>query len=106
MADAPHFKYPFRFVNNKADVVEQDSEDDILSCVEVILRCPINHRDDKPEFGIPDPLFREVTQQLNITDIEEAVLRWEPRADVEFSQQIDELVVNLLAMVDARQGEQ
>jgi phage baseplate assembly protein W len=40
-----------------AHVVEQDSIEDILSCVQAVARTTRGERIDEPEFGISDPTF-------------------------------------------------
>lgn len=80
--NVPHFRHPFRFVNDggvvRADVVEQDEEDEIITCVQSIVMYTIGERIEKPEFGIHDPAFSSPSlDDIGITD---AVHRWEPRA--------------------------
>lgn len=79
MADRPHFAFPFgRGPDGKIAVVEQDSDEHVMSCEHVIVRCPLGWREDKPEFGWPWPEFASVPLDLNA--LEEALRRWEPRS--------------------------
>jgi phage baseplate assembly protein W len=91
----PHFALPFRINGEKGSVnCEQDSEEEILNCVETILRFPVGHRPERLEFGIPDLTFSE-----NVADkrrIQSALNRWEPRLEMFVSEaeidKIDELI--------------
>jgi len=64
------------------EVFQQDSYEDVASCVEMILNTPKYYRTMVPDFGIDDPTF---TTNLDGHSIEMAVSRWEPRAGVEIS---------------------
>ena len=56
----PHLRIPFRITSSgAADVVEQDSIDDVAQCVEVLLRTRPGDRPEVPEYGIDEPLFGE-----------------------------------------------
>jgi phage baseplate assembly protein W len=75
----PHFAFPFqRGPNGKVNVVEQDSPEHVMSCENVIVRCPVGFRDDRPEFGIPWPQFRNAP--LDLGALEAALQRFEPRS--------------------------
>lgn len=80
MADRPHFAFPFERdpSTGKVRVVEQDSEEHIMSCEHVIVRCPLGWRDEKPEFGWPWPEF--ATIPLDLASLEAALRQWEPRS--------------------------
>lgn len=78
MPDTPHFKHPFtRGQNGKPQTVEQDSPEHVLSCVGMIVACPLGFRDDRPDFGVPWPEYRSRVDPLLL---ENAVRRLEPRA--------------------------
>lgn len=83
MTDIPHFAMPFRFAAGRAVVAEQDSLPEILGCVEAILRCPVGHRDERPDFGIADQTFRQAGASLD--DLSAALADFEPRAAVELT---------------------
>jgi len=78
MAEIPHFALPFRYEGGRPAVVEQDSIDDIAACVEAILRTRPGQRDEHPEFGTPDLVFRQLPTDLDA--FVDAVEVWEPRA--------------------------
>jgi hypothetical protein len=87
--ELPHFQMPFRFDLVKgvpeAAVYEQDSVDEIATCVETIIRCPIGFRDELPEFGTPgDVVFGQAP--LDLEAAKGCVSRWEPRADADYSE--------------------
>lgn len=92
--DVPHFKFPFRLATNgkRVQVVEQDSDDEVLDCVEVTLRTRPGDRLDEPEFGMDDQAFLQY-QDGNTDAITTAVKIWEPRARTYVAaQSIDDLV--------------
>lgn len=75
----PHFSFPFQFEEmSGAATVEQDSYEDVLSCVAAVVVCPIGACSVLPTFGIPDSKF---SGSLDGGDVSAAVQYWEPRAD-------------------------
>lgn len=78
----PHFSLPFRFggLNGGAIANDQDTEDDIVDCVKVIIAYPIGSREDLPEFGIPDLVFKQ-SSKVNASALHSAVQLWEPRSE-------------------------
>jgi hypothetical protein len=100
MADIPHFALPLRFVNGAAVVVEQDTTDEILSCVLAIMLCPIGYRVELPTFGIPDPAFTQMP--VNTAELELALDTWEPRSHEvarASTDPVDELMAHVLVRV-------
>lgn len=81
----PTFTAPFTFTNGVANVAEQDTIDDVASCVRNVVSCVQGFRDDLPDFGIPDPLFQAAP--FNPQAMQEAIGRWEPRAALDVQQQ-------------------
>lgn len=80
MTDIPHFQFPFQLgVGGHASVLEQDTDDEIVNCVELILSVPIGSLIDEIEFGITDPTF-----MINppVSMIAAQVREWESRAPV------------------------
>jgi phage baseplate assembly protein W len=65
-------------VNGRVKEVEQDSDEHVMSCLEVILRCPIGFRDELPDFGWAWPEFRSIP--IDLSELEASLRRWEPRA--------------------------
>ncbi|MCD2193528.1 GPW/gp25 family protein [Actinomycetospora endophytica] len=75
-----HFALPFNLqANGSYGVVDQDSSDDVISCVRVLLATRVGERLEVPQFGIPDPTFA-VGNPGWPGVLENAVARWEPRA--------------------------
>lgn len=88
MTDPPHFAAPFSFNGaGVANVVEQDSVEEVAACVYNVVVCIEGQRIDEPDFGIPDPMFANAP--VDITAIEDAIAQWEPRADLSLSEHGD-----------------
>ena len=78
----PHFSFPFRIEGDHVAVEEQNDQAEVLSCVNVIARCPLGFRDERPDYGWPWPEFHTIP--IDPTDLEAAIARLEPRALTEF----------------------
>lgn len=88
MADRPHFAFPFqRGSTGKVNVVEQDTLEHVNACENVIVRCPVGFRDDRPEFGWPFPEFRTIP--INTKELTEALRTFEPRGRASAQEHID-----------------
>jgi hypothetical protein len=78
----PHFQVPFQLVTtgNRAGavVVEQDTLEEIVSCVNTIVECPIGACPQLPTFGIPQPTFAQAP--ISTTELVAAIQTLEPRA--------------------------
>lgn len=92
----PHFDIPFRFLNNKSAAVnEQDSDREIMDCVETIVRYQVGDRPERPEFGIPDFTFTLPGTDSSL--IQASIREFEPRADVQVDlPKIQELVQTIV----------
>jgi phage baseplate assembly protein W len=92
--DVPKISFPFRMVSSgkNAVYVEQDSDEEVMDCVEVLLRTEVGSREEIPEFGLPDQAFR--LGGVDIQVVLASVNRWEPRARRSgiSADQIEELV--------------
>lgn len=78
----PHLAFPFTIgEDGTAEVVEQDSLDEVAQCVQVLLSTPQGSRVVVPSYGVPDPTF----VGLDEATVEQAVSDWEPRAEVAVS---------------------
>lgn len=75
---------PLTFTKHGAKTVEQESEQNIEECAFRVAVFPEGYREDLPEYGIPDLLFSSVP--LDLALVEEAIRRWEPRAELESSE--------------------
>lgn len=97
MSDIPHFSFPFSFsgLNVHAREVEQDSVDDIASCVAAILLTRVGQYPDTPEFGTDDPAFIE--GGIDPDEMIRLIEFWEPRivAAVEEGWDFDDYLQNI-----------
>lgn len=96
MTDVPHFDMPFSYHGAKPAVVEQDSPEDVMNCVEAIVRTTIGDRAELPGFGIEDMAF--LVQPLPLTFMLEAISTYEPRA-IALADQEPDYINNLTAKV-------
>jgi phage baseplate assembly protein W len=106
MADVPHFALPFRIDNGRAVVNDQDTSDDVVTCVVAVMLCPTGYRAELPEFGIDDPTFREGGPDQEA--IATAIQRWEPRADTLLGiagDALDELAFTVSAFIGTRSAD-
>jgi phage baseplate assembly protein W len=85
--DRPHFSFPFRLDGSRVAVEEQDTPAHIASCENVIVRCPLGFRDDRPEFGWPFPEFANIP--IDVRDLEEALRTYEPRGRARAVEHMD-----------------
>lgn len=83
MFDAPHFKFPFTLgvTGRRAQYVEQDSDDEIMDCVSVLLLTERGEREEVPDYGTPDQVFLQ--GGINRQAVKSAIATWVPRAEVE-----------------------
>ena len=76
----PHFSFPFgRSADGKTiDTVEEGSVENIMANVQMIARCPVGYRLERPEFGwaFPDLTMMPIDSQPLL----DAINRFEPRA--------------------------
>lgn len=82
----PHFAMPLRLDGSSFAVVEQDSDEDILQNVAVLVNTNIGDRIEIPDYGTPDQLFQE---RIDAGGVAEAVDEWEPRATVTVEESVD-----------------
>ena len=106
MAERPHFAYPFqRDASGKVPVVEQDTAEHVIACENVIVRCPLGFREDRPEFGWAFPEFH--TAPLDLGPLEVALRRFEPRSRVratEYASAADAAVREVQVEVETEDG--
>jgi phage baseplate assembly protein W len=94
MAEIPHFASPFRIVAGSVATVEQDSDEDILGCVQVILRTDAGFRDEVPEFGVEELAFNQSDSVES--DVIDAVRDWEPRvAASATAEEIEDMIMSV-----------
>lgn len=80
--DNPHISFPFRLNDSGTGsvVVEQDSDDEIMDCVQVLLSTELGSREEIPSYGIPDQAFKQ--GGIDEDQVLLAINRWERRAEV------------------------
>jgi hypothetical protein len=97
MAGRPHLAFPPRIGSGgHLDTVEQDSDEDILACVYVALKTPIGTRLYVPNFGVSDYTFGFV---VPVSELQTEIQTSEPRANTELSQEIDNLIEQVVVGV-------
>lgn len=87
----PHFNFPFQFdkQTGHAQMVEQDTDEDVTNCVYAACLTTRGTRFFVPNFGISDYLFTNMP--IDDTRLQGEVLESEPRADAEIIEEmIDE----------------
>lgn len=88
MADTPHFDHPFRLTPaGHAVTVEQDSIEEIESCLVAILLTERGERIELSDFGSDSLLFK--LQPLKVEDLYSTLSEQEPRALPVISQAVD-----------------
>lgn len=65
-------------------MTEQDSDDEIMDCVEVLFSTEVGERQEIPDYGIPDMTFRQGGIDENV--LTAALSEWEPRALTDITQ--------------------
>jgi phage baseplate assembly protein W len=81
--DNPHWGFPF----TRGLYVEQDTVEHVVACEARVVSTPIGSRVEKPEFGIPWPMFDNIP--IDLGGISAAMQKWEPRGDANPSQYTD-----------------
>jgi phage baseplate assembly protein W len=82
----PRLSIPLRLSGTSLATVEQDSADDVAQCVYAVAATELGSREERTEFGVTSPLFRQGGADL--AEIQGAVDRWEPRATIETDQDL------------------
>lgn len=93
-----HLRVPFEVIDDNAATVRHGSDDEIRQNVAVLLGTRLGQRLTEPEFGISDPTF---TLSPDLAEIEAAIARFEPRAEVDIEVLAGE-ETNLLVKVGSR----
>ncbi len=97
--ERPHIQFPFqRGANGKVNCVEQGEPEHVMSCEMVIVHCPLGYRDDRPDFGWPWPELQNMP--LDLSGLEQALERFEPRGDANVTQYADLAASVVSAHVD------
>lgn len=81
--ERPHLAYPLELdAAGRLKVHEQDTLEDVRSCVRVLMRTPIGARALAPLVGVPDPTFTKGVNAGVLRRILEHPVNGEPRARV------------------------
>jgi hypothetical protein len=68
-------------LDGKVLVHEQDTAEEIIQCIEVLIAYPIGAHRNVPDFGTPDPTFKSSgTADISSDQLKTAILQWEERA--------------------------
>lgn len=81
MSTIPHFRLPLRLAaDGSFDTMEQDSDEDVVQCIGVVVGTPTGTRTELPQFGVPRIEFSLAPIPLEM--ILGSIYTWEPRAPV------------------------
>lgn len=81
MSTIPHFRLPLRLgADGSFDTMEQDSDEDVVQCIGVVVGTPTGTRPELPQFGVPRIEFSLAPVPLEM--ILGAIYTWEPRSPV------------------------
>jgi phage baseplate assembly protein W len=100
----PHFDIPLRYNGATPAVVDQDTVEDIINCVEVAIRTTQGQRIEIPDFGIPDLTFSQ--QPVPVQEIFDTILKYEPRATILIDQNpsvINQMIAEIKVRVSAQE---
>jgi phage baseplate assembly protein W len=102
--DTPQFGFPFSVdANGREFVREQDDDDEIMDCVEVLLSTELGERQEVPDYGIDDPAF--TMGGTNTEGILSQIALWEPRATAQIERNsLVDMVENLRVSVAGQDG--
>ncbi len=78
----PHFNAPFFLTTSGSEsgvsVVEQETPEEILANVNVVVECVVGQCPQLPSFGRPEPTFSQ--EPVDPSGLVAAIQQWEPRA--------------------------
>ena len=89
-----HFQVPFAVVDGSTALVRQDSDAEISQCVRVLCETTPGDRQVVPDYGIDDETWRPV-DLVDGSEVMDALLEWEPRADADVAATVAAEVVRL-----------
>lgn len=95
----PKLEVPMRMVPGGLACVEQDSDKEVLQCVEAILRTQPGTRPDDPALGTPDFAFNE--NGVDPVTIRSILARYEPRAEVMTDAELVDLAETIRLQIQA-----
>lgn len=108
MDSLPRLALPLRVVGDRYVSVEQDTLDEVTTCVTCIALFPQGFRDDRPDFGVPSQELSDLP--LDAQAVEQAIEAYEPRADVQVTETpydpTDPLATRLRVQVSVARSEE
>ncbi len=93
----PKLRVPLRVENGRLGICEQDSQENVAACVYTVLSYERGSRLEDVDFGIEDPTFSQMP--LDVEEWREQLSVYEPRAEIETFQDIEETVSAILVEV-------
>lgn len=93
----PKLRVPLRVENGRLGICEQDSQENVAACVYAILSYERGSRIEDSDFGVENPSFAQLP--LDTDEWLEQIARYEPRAEVRTSQEVDRLIESVLVEV-------
>lgn len=97
-----HLRVPFEISGDRALVVDDGSEDEIIQNVAVIVGTFRGERLTIPDFGITDPTFEMADEALDTAELEAVIEQWEPRAEASFTRTTGERQSEITIQVATR----
>lgn len=91
----PHFAFPFRFNEDSAAVLEQDTPEEVEQGVLVLVLTHRGERIEVPDFGIDDLTFQ---LELDLEAVADAAQEWDERAEL-FIEENPDLVQGMIRNV-------
>lgn len=98
--EVPKLAVPLRAVGGRLATVEQDSEENVAAAVYAILAYERGSRIEDADFGVESPVFETIP--LDVSEWLEQISKYEPRAEVETKQDVEELIGDVLVNVGVR----
>lgn len=87
---APKLAVPLRLSGTGFAAVEQGSVDEVAACVYAQIATPRGSRIEEQDFGVEEATFRPLP--LDVSEWLEQIKTWEPRAEIETAQQIEDTI--------------
>lgn len=101
----PHFTLPFKLRGTRFDENEQDSLDDLVSCVRAVLLYEPGFREMLPEFGVDELTFQPMP--IDRDRLVSAIEKWEPRVHALVLQSpdtFDNLILHVQLQISSREA--
>ena len=93
----PKLRVPLRLENGRLAICEQDSQENVAACVYAVLAYERGSRVEDPDFGVEDGTFSQLP--LDVSEWLEQIAKFEPRAEVQTSEEIEDMLSVVLVEV-------